>query len=84
MYLLKWKYKIDGKTVFLSTLSRNLLDWGPANKAKRFSSPEELIRTFNEIYVGTPYISGGYCERYTKIVYIHPLNIPQEKEKWID
>ena len=86
MYLLQWKDKVDGKVVFLSAISKNHLGWGSAHQAKRFSSPEELIEVFNKVFSGgrDDYSSSSYWGLRTKIIYIHPLNIPKENQRWID
>lgn len=87
MYLLKWKEKLNGKTVFLSELKSNHLRWDCARKAKTFSSPKELVKQFNKcmaIYNEELYSKDSFWGRRTEIVYIHPLNIPNENEQWID
>lgn len=70
--------------------------WDNLHEAKLFSSTEEAINyvvdsLFNEKinYCDDKYISHRKntiecIERYNKIVYIHPLNIPNENEQWID
>ncbi len=87
MYLVRWREKVDGKVVFISQLKRNQIQWDYANRAKTFSSPEEFIEMFNNVFNGGKierYNSESYWGRHTKIVYIHPSNIPGENEQWID
>lgn len=91
MYILKWKEKVEDRIVFLSELKPGSLRWDCAKKAKAFSSIEEFINMFNNIFVkdgiyysNDYYEPGSYWESRTELIYIHPLNIPEEGEEWID